>query len=101
MLERRRFIRMGAIAAAALIIPGAAMADEWVSGVPPEDFPQIPDRTARLLAPRRRYGRAASVRELSFYNVHTGESLQTAYFEDGHYVPGALHEVNYLFRDFR
>jgi uncharacterized protein YcbK (DUF882 family) len=35
------------------------------------------------------------------YNSHTGESLRTVYFENGDYVPGALTEVNYFFRDFR
>lgn len=41
------------------------------------------------------------VRELAFFNLHTGESLKTAYWADGDYVPEALSEVNYIFRDFR
>jgi uncharacterized protein YcbK (DUF882 family) len=45
--------------------------------------------------------RPLAVRELSFYNVHTGERLKTVYFEKGEYVPEALLEVNYFFRDFR
>ena len=35
------------------------------------------------------------------YNPHTGESLNLVYCENGYYVPGALQEVNYFFRDFR
>ncbi len=40
-------------------------------------------------------------RSLSIYNIHTGESLKTAYWEGGQYVPGALSEINFLLRDFR
>ena len=43
----------------------------------------------------------ATSRALSFYNIHTGETLRTVYFDKGQYVPGALLEVNYFFRDFR
>ncbi len=45
--------------------------------------------------------RSSTTRALSFYNVHTGETLDTVYFENGEYVPGALREVNYFFRDYR
>lgn len=41
------------------------------------------------------------VRSLSFYNLHTGESLKTVYCENGGYVAGALQEINYVLRDFR
>jgi uncharacterized protein YcbK (DUF882 family) len=40
-------------------------------------------------------------RSLSFYNLHTGETLRTTYFENGRYIPGALEEVNFILRDFR
>jgi uncharacterized protein YcbK (DUF882 family) len=40
-------------------------------------------------------------RSLLMYNAHTGEGLSTVYWENGDYVPGALREVNYFFRDFR
>jgi uncharacterized protein YcbK (DUF882 family) len=43
----------------------------------------------------------AAARMLSFYNLHTGESLKTVYWEKGEYVPGALDEINYLLRDYR
>ena len=45
--------------------------------------------------------RAADARELSFYNTHTGRSLDVIYYEDGEYVNSALHEVNQLLKDFR
>lgn len=40
-------------------------------------------------------------RSLKFYALHTGESLKTTYWEDGHYIPGELDRVNYILRDFR
>ena len=42
-----------------------------------------------------------ATRTLSFYNLHTGESLKTAYCVDGACVPGALDEINHVLRDFR
>jgi len=40
-------------------------------------------------------------RSLKFYNLHTGESLSTTYWQDGRYLPGELDRVNYILRDFR
>lgn len=40
-------------------------------------------------------------RELAFYNLHTGESLKTAYWSDGDYLPGALADINHILRDYR
>lgn len=40
-------------------------------------------------------------RELAFYNLHTGESLKTAYWSDGNYLPEALADINYILRDYR
>lgn len=40
-------------------------------------------------------------RALSFEHTHTGEKLKSTYFERGNYIEGALHEINYLLRDFR
>lgn len=39
-------------------------------------------------------------RSLGFYNLHTGESLKTVYWEGG-YLPGSLTEINRIFRDHR
>jgi uncharacterized protein YcbK (DUF882 family) len=73
-LSRRRFLRTSALVAAGLMVPAVAMARTRV---------QI----------RRR--------SLKFYNLHTGESLKTTYWENGSYVPGELERVNYILRDFR
>ena len=40
-------------------------------------------------------------RSLKFYNLHTGESLKTTYWENGSYVPEELARINYILRDFR
>src|SRR5215470_15846244 len=40
-------------------------------------------------------------RRLSFENLHTGERLDTVYWVNGAYQPGALRAVNVLLRDFR
>jgi uncharacterized protein YcbK (DUF882 family) len=82
-LTRRKLLKAGLLGAATAIIPIGAAAAQWT--VEPANF------ILRPVAPRG----------LSFYNIHTGESLNTVYFEDGEYVPGALREVNYFFRDFR
>ncbi len=42
-----------------------------------------------------------SVRHLMFDNLHTGEKLAVTYFENGHYIPGALADINHLLRDHR
>lgn len=41
------------------------------------------------------------IRELAFYNQHTGESLKTSYWADGEYVPEALADINHILRDHR
>jgi len=44
---------------------------------------------------------APPVRRLAFNNLHTGEALDVAYFENGAYVPEALTAVNHVLRDWR
>jgi uncharacterized protein YcbK (DUF882 family) len=41
------------------------------------------------------------VKKLSFYNTHTGETLNAVYCEQDAYVPQALSSINYILRDFR
>ena len=48
-----------------------------------------------------RYSHAPGHRTLSFEHTHTGEKLKLTYFERGNYIENALHEINYLLRDFR
>ncbi|WP_261817447.1 DUF882 domain-containing protein [Vibrio gallicus] len=40
-------------------------------------------------------------RTLQFNNLHTGESLNTCYFNAGHFVNTELQRVNHICRDFR
>ncbi len=40
-------------------------------------------------------------RKLSFYNVHTGESLRVAYWAGGTWNEDGLHEIDRVLRDFR
>jgi uncharacterized protein YcbK (DUF882 family) len=44
---------------------------------------------------------AAPTRRLAFDNLHTGEKLDVAYFENGAYAPEALSAVNHVLRDWR
>ena len=40
-------------------------------------------------------------RKLAFHNLHTEEKLSLTYFNHGHYVPDAVHNLSYLLRDHR
>jgi uncharacterized protein YcbK (DUF882 family) len=40
-------------------------------------------------------------RTISLYHIHTGESLNVTYMKDGHYIPSAMKQINYLLRDWR
>jgi uncharacterized protein YcbK (DUF882 family) len=44
---------------------------------------------------------SAPTRRLAFDNLHTGETLDVAYYENGCYVGDALAEVNHVLRDYR
>ncbi len=44
---------------------------------------------------------AVGERSLSFYNLHTGESLKTVYWAEGRHLPESLSQINWLLRDFR
>ena len=74
-LNRRRFLGIGAAAAAAAVVPSRVHA-----------------ATAPKPAPER---------VLSFFNTHTGERLKTAYCCGGVYQPDALKDINHILRDFR
>ena len=80
-VSRRRFITMGLVGAAPMIIPAAA----W----------------AGMKVKTSAHARKAEFRALSFYNLHTGERLKTTYWEQGEYIPDALDEINYILRDYR
>lgn len=40
-------------------------------------------------------------KSLSFYNLHTGETLKTVYWSEGLYILEALADINLILRDFR
>ncbi|SDW47894.1 YcbK family protein [Roseicitreum antarcticum] len=44
---------------------------------------------------------AGDIRRLKLYSGRTGETLDMIYWVDGDYIPEALREVNYFFRDWR
>ena len=59
-------------------------------------------RAAGLMFGAARPAAAAGVlRRLSFDNIHTGEKLTAAYWQNGHYLPDGLREIDYTLRDFR
>jgi len=72
-MDRRAFLKLGGAAAVAAAFPGLV------------------------------YGGTAQTFEksLSFYNIHTGESLRTTYWAEGVYLPESLEEINNILRDYR
>jgi len=40
-------------------------------------------------------------RELSFYNIHTGEKLSATFWSDGNYLDDGIEQISWLFRDHR
>jgi uncharacterized protein YcbK (DUF882 family) len=74
-LTRRTFLRLSCIAAVPLLT----------------SFPAI---SHALSLP-------GGKRSLSFYNTHTGETLETAYWESGKYLSQPLSEIDQILRDHR
>jgi len=110
-------LQISAAATTAMLVPGIALADDWirVDAVPLTST--VPGRSsimkwrananhtqphyqqARYTPPTRSYSN--ETRSLAMYNPHTGENINLVYCENGYYVPGALEEINHFFRDFR
>lgn len=42
----------------------------------------------------------SSRKTLDLKNIHTGDKLKLAYFEQGDYIEGALQEISYVLRDY-
>jgi len=75
-MNRRSFCKNGLLALAGLTLP----------------LPALARTTPYPLASR----------ELSFYNIHTGEELQgVTYWTQGAYLSDALTEIDHLLRDYR
>jgi uncharacterized protein YcbK (DUF882 family) len=73
--SKRYFLKLGALSALANMFPRLGFADAH-----------------KTLSPKR---------TLSFYNVHTQESLEIKYWEKGKYLGASLRKINYIFRDYR
>lgn len=74
-IDRRRFLRLCGLTAAAGLVPASA----WALGRGPD----------------------AAERTLSLHNIHTGETLERTYFAAGTYRPEALSAFDQLLRDHR
>jgi uncharacterized protein YcbK (DUF882 family) len=71
-IKRRTFLKLGASAIASAVLPLPAMA-----------------------------ARTSEHSILSFYNIHTGESLKTCYRANGKLIQRALMRINHILRDYR
>ena len=74
-IDRREFLKLGILTAVAGLSP-----------VPAFGFPKP---------------FSSSVRTLSFFNTHTGETLDAAYRVRGRYCPETLLRINHILRDHR
>jgi len=101
IVSRRRIVTTGALGAASLILAGKALAANWVrlgSSSLNHNQPVAPGwLQTRYSLPYSQ----STPRALAIDNVHTGERIRTVYYENGQYIPGALQEINYFFRDYR
>lgn len=88
-LARRSLIKRGLGLGAAALALGVAP----LSFADTDPIGDLLDETARQSV--------QAARRLAFDNLHTGEKLDIAYWEDGAYVPSALTEVNWVLRDHR
>jgi uncharacterized protein YcbK (DUF882 family) len=119
-ITRRRMLQVSAAATATILVPGLALADDWirVNAVPLTS--NVPGRSSIMKwKPNKAPARAAAephfqtvrytptrsytgeTRSVAMFNTHTGESLNLVYCENGHYVREAFSEINFFFRDFR
>jgi uncharacterized protein YcbK (DUF882 family) len=57
--------------------------------------------SAVIAAPAFAFSHISVIRSLSFYNLHTDESLHTAYWADGVYLNDGVAQIEHLLRDFR
>lgn len=74
-IDRRHFCKIGLQAALCSLFPVSAIAS-----------------IGRRLPPKR---------NLSLFNIHTGQELDVCYFAKGDYRPKALKKIDYILRDYR
>lgn len=75
-INRRKFIRLGVLAAAAAAFSPVHAVAAAAAGLEPK-------------------------KNLSFFNTHTGESLEVCYCRNGDYPSQALNRIRHLLRDHR
>jgi uncharacterized protein YcbK (DUF882 family) len=114
-ISRRRMLQVSAAATATVMLPGLALADDWIRVNTVPLTSSVHGRSSIMKArtsqaqpaggyqpvsytPRSYTG---ATRSLAMYNPHTGENVNLVYCENDQYVPGALREINFFFRDFR
>jgi uncharacterized protein YcbK (DUF882 family) len=83
-LPRRRVLRLG----------GAAVLTGVVSSLVNPALADIASPAVTNLVQKR-------TRKIALHNLHTGVSLNTEYWAEGHYIPEALTAVNKVLRDWR
>jgi uncharacterized protein YcbK (DUF882 family) len=72
-ISRRRFIKLGLLTAVTSLVS---------------------HRTAEAVADV-----LSNERRLSVYNLHSKEDFNSVYWSNGEYIPEALNDINYIFRD--
>src|SRR5664279_3641371 len=100
-ITRRRMLQVGAVATATILVPGIALADDWIrvnsvpltSAVPGRSSimkarPVVPQYEARYqtvrYTPPQPQAASGPARSLAMYNPHTGESINVVYSENGY-----------------
>lgn len=73
-IDRRTFMKLSGMISAAALLPDTLLAS---------DDTKIFEKS------------------LSFYNLHTGETLRSTYWAEGNYISGSLDEINHILRDHR
>lgn len=93
----------------ALILGGGALVGSATLGAAaaklapadPVAAPALPAPIANVAAPAVQTRPAADVRRLFLKNLHTGDTVKTAYWENGRYLDDALAEARFALRDWR
>lgn len=109
-MHRRKLLQWGLGAFGAGLLPLAARADDDIIGdilegkIPkaapvPSAAPPVALRPTPVAPPLIKA--AVDPRWVHLHNIHTGEKLEAVYWENGAYVPDAVHALNKVLRDYR
>jgi uncharacterized protein YcbK (DUF882 family) len=103
-LNRRRFLKWGALAAGISLIPHSVSARRSLfQPIQPPAYP-LEKPIAPSDMPSRSLLHPSAIppeKSLSLYNTHTGEGLNAVYWVEGEYLPEALAAVDHVLRDHR